>query len=543
MADIQDPNFVAGTNTTIPTNEPPTKQKKKKKKGGAGVKFLCVFLGFLLGILTVLGAVAGAAYFVATKPVDETVNTVDSLTGAGLYEVLFGSTDENGEETAGLLNKKYAEMKIGEMLGDIGGTIGNLSGEDANLAALNEISPKVGETVDNLVGVLEGYGIPMSTEGILYTPIKGDNGLLAYLQSSLKDAAAGDLLTAFTGETLSPLFLSICYGRENVDYVINDDGEVEMINGAKKTTIGELTETEMSALFGDILLVDVIGLESSYDSKIVMRLLFGKENEQYKKVDTNGDGVKDDVEMLRKVFYYAKNDPTQIYDDSEKLISGVSVNVDAKIYTDADGKEYSYTRKGSKTLANGVSVQICNFTDLYYTPTSIADLMGEENTIEKLVNTITIGEVFDDDMLDGNIFLKHVKNETIESLPDKIATLKVAEVYKDEVYKADGVTLKGSWKYLLTNPATGKVDDSITITDMQKMIDNMQANIHNASLKDLKKDGILSNLSDDMLTTKIRTSIMGQGIGISFPGKTTLGDLTVDEMLQYVDALLGKLPD
>ena len=292
MTDIQD---IAQGGT--PSQEPNTKAQKpqkQKKKSGAGAKILCLFLGFLFGILSVFGAVAGGLYYIGTQPIDKSLHTIDNLTGAGLYDTLFGSTDSDGNTTAGLLNEKYAEMKVMQLVGDISETLGGISGKDATLGDFNEISPKIGETVNNLVKTIGEYGIPLSTETMMHTPITGEKGLLNYLQSSLKDAAAGDLLYAFTGEKLSPLFMSICYGEENIDYTVDEDGKVTMIGDAKKTTIGELTETDISLLFGNIALVDVIGLEGSYNSPITMHLLFGTEGIHYKKADGK-------VEMLRKV--------------------------------------------------------------------------------------------------------------------------------------------------------------------------------------------------------------------------------------------------
>ena len=542
MTDIQD--IAQGG---VPSQEPNTqtqKPKKEKKKSGAGAKFLCFFLGFLFGILSIFGAVAGGLYYVGTQPIDKSLHTIDNLTGAGLYDTLFGSTDSNGNTTAGLLNEKYAEMKVMELVGDLSDSISGISSKGATLGAFNEISPKIGEVVENLVNKIGEYGIPLSAETMMATPITGENGLLDYLQSSLKDAAAGDLLYAFTGEKLSPLFMSICYGEENIDYTVDEDGKVTMIGDAKKTTIGELTETDISLLFGDIALVDVIGLEGSYNSPITMHLLFGTEGVHYKKVDTNGDGVNDNVEMLRQsvIFFYSLNDSSVIYNDKQVQLSGVSLDTANKLFIDSDGQQYTYTHKGKLTLANGVSVQKCELTKGYYKPHTIADLTGENNVIDTLVDEITIGEVFDAELLDNHIFLKHVKNETIKTLPDKINQLYVTEVYADEVFKSDG-TLKGSWKYLLTDPKTGKIDNTITVIDMQKMIDNMQENIHLTPLRLLKKDGVLPEISDSTLNTKIKTTIVGQSIGISFPGCSTLGDLTVDQMLIYIDAVLSKLPD
>ena len=519
------------------------KKEKKKKKGGAGGKILCLILGFFLGIFFVVGAVAGGVYYVVSRPIDDAVNTIDNMTGADLYGALFGSTDENGEHTAGILNEKYAEKKVMDLLGDVGDAIDSLSDENGSLAALNEISPKVSVAVDGIVDTLAEYGICLDTQTILETPLKGDNGLAEYIKSSMSDIAAGDLLTTLSGEPLSPLFLSICYGKENVDYTIDEDGNVTMLGNAKKTTIGELTTTDISALFDDILLSDLMDLEQNYQSKILMHLLYGKAGVHYTLSMVDG---KPKVTMEKMCIYKTTSGTTVIYNEEKEVLEGVSVDTAAKTYTDQNGNVYNYRVSGA-TKINGKSCDILYLCDakgeyLKYSPTSVGDLMGENSTLDHLVNTLTMGEVFDDEHITGNVFLKHLKDETIESLPDAIANLTVLSVYKDQIYEADGVTLKGSWKYLLTDHSTGKIDETITVTDMQTMIDNMQANIHHATLFELKEDGVLSNLSNEMLNTAIKTSVAGTSLGVSFSGKSKLGDLTIDEMLTYVDAIIRKLP-
>lgn len=585
------------------------KEKKEKKKGGAGGKILCLILGFFLGIFFVVGAVAGGVYYVVSRPIDDTVNTIDKTTGAELYEVFFGSTDENGEYTAGILNEKYAEKKIMDLIGDVGDAIDGLSADDGSLSLLNEISPKIGEAIDGIVETLEEYGIRLDTQTILVTPLKGDDGLEHYIQNSMSNIAAGDLLSTLSDEPLSPLFLSICYGKENVDYTIDAEGNVTMINGAQKKTIGELTTTDISGLFDDILLSDVMDLNENYQNKILMHLVYGKEGVRYTLNMVDG---KPQVTMETMRVYLSTSDGA-IYDEEKKLLTGVSVDTAANTYTDAKGNVYAY-QKGSAETVDGKTCDtllLCDANGEYlkYSPTAVSDLIGSDSVFEKLVSnmtigdifdeeavndniflkhlkdetveslpdaiakltvgeifgddaddnfflkslkdetleslpdkieTLTVGDIFDEDAVNDNVFLKHLKNETIKTLPDKIGDLKVTEVYKDQIYEKDGKTLKGSWKYLLTNEH-GKIDTSITVTDMQTMVDNMQRNIYDATLFDLKKDGVLNALDDDMLNTKIKTSVGGMSLGVSFAGKTYLGDLTVHQMLAYVSQVLKVL--
>lgn len=552
------------------------KKKKEKKKGGAGGKILCLILGFFLGIFFVVGAVAGGVYYVVSRPIDDTVNTIDKTTGAGLYDVLFGSTDENGEYTDGVLNRKYAEKKVIDLLGDVGDAIDDLSDDNGSLSALNEISPKIGEAIDGIVKTLEEYGISLDTQTILVTPLKGDNGLEKYIQNSMSSIAAGDLLSTLSDEPLSPLFRTICYGRENVDYTIDEDGNVTMLGNAKKKTIGELTTTDVSGILEDVLLSDIMDLDENYQNKLLMHLVYGKEGVRYTLQMVNG---KPQVTMEKMRVYLSTKDGA-VYDEEKKLLEGASVDTTAKTYTDAKGNVYAYKNGDTITIdgktCNELFLCDANGEYLAYSPSSVSDLIGENSVLDRLVNTMTIGDLLDEDAINGNVllksikdetleslpdaienltvseifdekeinenvFLKHLKNETIQTLPDAIGKLTVVSVYKDQIYEKDGKTLKGSWKYLLTDKK-GNIDTAITVTDMQMMVDNMQRNIYDAPLFELKETGVLNGLSDDMLNTAIKTSVMGTSLGVSFPGKTKLGDLTVNEMLQYVDAVLKKLP-
>ena len=696
------------------------KKKKAKKPHHLLRRIICFFLGFIFGILSVIGAVAGGAYYVATQPIKGTVETVDSLTSAGLYATLFGSTDANGNVTPGLLHEKYAEATIGEFIGDVSDAIGGLSSQNASLKNLNELSPKVEETVGKLVDTLAGYGFQMDTQELLSTPFKGDNGLVSYVKESMLNASAGDLFTGFSGESLSPLLATICYGEEGVDYVKDAEGNITMLGTATKTTVKDLISEDLSAVFdkitvdsvieitpdnaimcslaygpanryqfngdkvtmlqvlytiseedgkivlfddadekvkgtvetiatnfyklttadgvsyvkdgkayadeacqtpvlyqkaklgdlqgdtmeivdgillkdaldltpassqvllslagykvangqlvengkartigdlrkqgedvfNDICLSDVMPLENSYQSKITMRFLYGKEGVHYDLKMENGKPV---VTMKEQTIYVLKSDNSKVYDEEGKLIPGGSADETAKIYTDPDGTQHPYLLKGSTSLVTGEKVYVRQLADengnpLYYQPTTIGDFKGDKNIISTLVNTLTLGEVFEDDVFDNHIFLKHVKNETIETLPDAIEKLTVVEVYDEEVHNPDG-TLKGSWKYLLTDKDTGEVDTTITVVDMQKMIDNMQANIHHATLYELKADGVLENLEKDMLNKEIKRSIKHPVTGVTVPlvenlsaSKHYLGDLTVDEMLAYVSKIIMYLP-
>ena len=679
-----------------PKKQKKTKVKVVKKKGGFLGRLLCLILGFLLGIIAVIGGVAGAVYYVATQPIDDTVEKVEDITGAELYTALFGTSDKPG-----VLNAKYAEATIGELIGDVGSAIGSLGNDNASLANFNEISPKVTDLVDGVVKAIGKYGIPLDTQTLLNTPFKGENGVVKYIETSLKTAPVGDLFQSFSDGKMSPLLCCICYGEEGVDYEMDDAGNVTMLNGAQKTTVSDLISEDLSKVFNKIPVSAVIDIDPNdtvmcaiaygstnrfttdgngkvimtqvtytvtpteilddknekvectretigdvekltfadgevqyvkdgkayadeagtpvlyekikigdlqkdsmsiidnvllkdalnigedthailkslaYDKNdnprtigqlrhqgtdlineislddimapdmnngLITHLLYGKKDVHYS--DKNSDGKIDDEEM-QIIFYYAVENPTVVLDQFKQPIQA-SIDADKGTLKTAGRVGSILGNQGTPTF-DGVQYRKIL---VEFHPTSLGDLAGSDNVITNLTNTITVQEIFEEDTINSNKFLPFVKGETIESLPSAIMGLTVTEVYADEVFEADGVTLKKSWKYLLTN-ASGEVDYSIKVTDMDKMIDNMKNNVHLSTLQELANNGLVQ-FSGSTLSAPIRTEVSIGGFQTiyvyitdsngntvkasdAFAGKTTMGELTVEEILQYVDGII-----
>ena len=684
----------------VSEDTPKKKKKKKKNKKGGGFlgKFLCLLLGFLLGIIAVVGGVIGVGYYAVTQPIDKTLEKVESWTGMDLYEALFG---EDGE--AGILNPKYAELKVLDLVEDISDAVSDLGGSNASLAALNEISPKVSDLVNSLVKTIGKYGITLDAQTLLNTPFTGDKGLAKYIETSLKNAPIGDIFQSFNDGKMSPLLCAICYGEEGVDYTMDDAGVVTMLNGAEKTTVNDLISEDLSKVFDKIPVAAVIDIDPTdsvmcaiaygssnryttdgsgkvimtqvtytingtqvlddkneqvectvetlgevaeltladgevqyvkagkayadqactqvvlydkvkigdmqkdsmaiidnvllkdalsitddthailkslaYDDDdtprtigqlrsqgtdlineicltdimtpdinngLITHLLYGKKDIHY--TDKNADG-KIEGEDLQIKYYYAVDNPTVILDQFRNPVSNATINLEEQTLH-IDGRTGAILGSQGTPTFDGVQYrQIL----VEFHPTSLGDLTGSDNVVTNLTKTITVQEIFDNETINGNNFLPFVKNETIDSLPSAIMSLTVTQVYADEVFEADGVTLKKSWKYLLTN-ANGEVDTSITVTDMDKMIDNMKNNVHLSTLQELSDNGLVQ-FSGSTLTADIRTEVTIAGLqtiyvyvtdsnGVTqkaseaFAGKTKMGQLTVEEILQYVDGII-----
>ncbi len=226
--------------------------------------------------------------------------------------------------------------------------------------------------------------------------------------------------------------------------------------------------------------------------------------------------------------------------------------------------------------------------------------MYEHNTIAVLADSnsalfthlterLTLEELMDNEELHSNMFLSSLAHTTIDELPDAINDLKIVDVFEDKVYKKvggnyvnnenhalelrDGTwydittntvsarVFEGPWKYLLDDCNDERAPESYTVTEMDLLIPNMTANMQKATLNALDKDQII-DLDDGMLATQISANNPITGEAITIPdrnemqadGKTptmkpigdgegelnlkTLGEMTVEQMLAYIQGLL-----
>ena len=236
---------------------------------------------------------------------------------------------------------------------------------------------------------------------------------------------------------------------------------------------------------------------------------------------------------------------------------------------------------------------------LFHEPTNVGDLTKENSRLSTITKRMTIGELMNGDENDpnddvyGNKILKHLADATIETMPDQIKTLTFGQVFKEDIYetysgdtpitdpngneikKGDFVyyvtvegtkttylaieeeqyQVKGVWKYMLKDKDT--TDDPATpederiekglkyslTEDMSKIMDNMTANMKNATLLELDTDGIIDMNDDDLNNKSVPTTkVFGteEFVFGNLAGKK-LGELTVNEMLQVTVIAIGAL--
>ena len=364
------------------------------------------------------------------------------------------------------------------------------------------------------------------------------------------------------------VLISLAYGEENVNYTVAADGTIQPITTPR--TIGEL-RLRGGDLINDIALSDIMGEDRS--QAIVMYLLYGKKDVHYD-IDANGA-----VQMLQKRIAILGD---KAYNEYGEALDG-TVTAATSTYVDANGVTYKYGNAVIDTVvtadgdANVYYLFDANGNALEYKKTSLGDLAGSDNLISRISTRLTIGEIVEIDE-SGDSLLKHVKNETIESLPTAIENLTIQQVFEDKIFTTDGEGNKvvtGAWWYLLhneadckanghTNPGSCSCISDYNLQGMDSLIDNMKNNIHLSTLNKLSADGMLK-FGDGMLNSKIFTEVSAAGhtfyikvrvpdengnytntetlASVAFAGKTTLGELTVEETIEYAEGLIKVIED
>lgn len=411
----------------------------------------------------------------------------------------------------------------------------------------------------------EALTLPLLYEKVKIGDLQGD--ALAIIDNVyLKDA-----LGVTNANDAHNVLISLAYGEFGVDYTIAADGTIIPINNPR--TIGAL-RLRGGDLINDISISDIMGEDR--EQPIVMYLLYGKKNIHYEIAADNS------IVMLQKRIAVLND---KAYNEYGETLGG-TLNAANNTYVDEKGVVYKYggASIGTITTKDGEAT-LYYLTDensgkVYYKKTTLGDMAGSDNLISRISTRLTLGEIIEIGE-DEHSLLKHVKNETIESLPTAIENLTIQQVFENDIYKRnpngdfvlDGNgnrVLLGSWWYLLHNAADCKANghteshcgcySDYTIESMNVLIDNMKDNIHLSTLQQLSDDGLLT-FGSGMLNSRIITDITVANntfhvkvrvpdengnfpanadtlAADAFAGKNRLGELTVEEMIEYAEGLI-----
>ncbi len=274
--------------------------------------------------------------------------------------------------------------------------------------------------------------------------------------------------------TSNNALITLAYGKEGRDYVV-EEGEFKMLGDSKPRTLEDISQN-MSTVVKDIALADVV--DPDFDSAISMYLLYGREGIHYEVVTENEQKkavpLKQRIAVLDgKAYNPYGEELTGVLDEDGRTFTvtegeGEEAKTTVYEYVDVNGEGAEYLTLPDGKQATYYFLQK-EGKDLYYQPNGIADLSGENSVLTMLTGRLTLQEILGEDVVKDNIFLKHLKGETIDSLPAAIDHLKVTDVYAKEVFKTEEED--GTYYYLdKDGNRFARVDDTLTQEQKDKRV-------------------------------------------------------------------------
>ena len=328
------------------------------------------------------------------------------------------------------------------------------------------------ETVDG-VEKYQAYisDVPQVRKGFYVSDVLGgDQGSLI---NDIPLAAFLSISSPLATDT-EPLLIMLAYGEENTHwerYIDGDGNEAwrflkdEHGQQYSKRTIGQLTSSGDESLFNTLTIATLMNVNVNSDS-IMLSLAYGNEGTHYKKVDANGDGTLDTIEMLPKKYFLGSNG--KLYDAESNEVSTTLTEVATDIYQIENGSQTQYL----KAAPDGGYYAYATLEDaqseshmLYYAKTTLSDLRGSNSA--KLIERIELASALNIDIF----------STTGASLMVSLAYGNEDTHYELVDTDADGVKDKIEW---MTNPETGLKYHARTLADLKG--NNAQALINGVEL-------------------------------------------------------------
>ena len=310
------------------------RKTKVTKKGGAGGKIICLLLGFILGVVGTVGGVGGLGYYaVATVSIKDAVGTVNNLAGTNI-------------EYTDYINEEYGNGTTLSLILDVADAVKNIQGEKSSLATFDKISPLVGKNVQKLIDSVSGYGVTIDYTTLMETPFSklGD-----FVTQTVNGTEIAPLVESVTKNKVEGLLALICYGEENEDYVVNDDGTVTMLGTSTSATIGSLTNSgQLNDRLMGLSFQSLMGSMGSINDEdpIIRTLVYGIEGEDYALVDDdNNPETPDVVVQLPKTYNF---DPVSLH------------------FTAPNGTDFAPSADGVWTAEGGAQIVKREDTSVYY---------------------------------------------------------------------------------------------------------------------------------------------------------------------------------
>jgi len=262
---------------------------EQRSRGFIG-KVVALLLGIILGFVGAFGGVAALGYWGVTQPLNSVVDTVNGLAGTKLVLTEY-------------LTDTYAKGTLQDLIGGIADSINEIAAGRGSLKTLNDISPKVKDTVDDLVEFGKEYALVLDTEEMMGKPFKKPDGsdtetLGEYVVRKLDDIYVVDLLAS----------LNVTVDNLTDSALHKEDGS--------KLTIGEIKELGFENIAGTLPLSIImpVDLDSTDESsRLVRELCYGPSSRWY----IDGEGENRTIKMAQR--YYTLVDG-ELHDDRQHVL-------------------------------------------------------------------------------------------------------------------------------------------------------------------------------------------------------------------------------
>ncbi len=370
------------------------REPKPKRKSGILGKILCLLLGFVLGIVGTLGGIVGLGYYTATQvKIKDAVGTVNDLAGMEIDYTQF-------------INEQYGDSSIYGLVETIIGTAGQMQDGTGSLNTLNAISPMVGTSVQSLIASVAEFGISIDYETLMSTPF---SALGDFLSATINNTDVARLVESVTKNPVEGVLAMICYGEPGEDYIILEDGTVQMIGTSTSVTIGSLTNAEqLSKRLNGLTfysLIEALGGDVNTDDPIIRALVYGEENVDYV---MNVDGS---ISPLPKTYQLNSDEQSMVFtspNDVEFGYVGDGVWKDENdnvIQQTSDGSTYQYEVFDSNQTPIGSLKFLSADGDLQYYQVYVSDvaqtrkgpyvsdILGENANLLAVVGGVPLGDI------------------------------------------------------------------------------------------------------------------------------------------------------
>lgn len=429
------------------------------------------------------------------------------------------------------LPKEYVEKKTGEssytLFDDAGNVVSDNKPLDGVWKWTNDGKSYETKPVGNVIGTHTFYAYEVTDGVASETPV-------TYAPRTINDLKTLDTQELIGGMTLESLLkidvntsdgvlTSLAYGKEGVTYSVSAEG-VTMLPITYSYDDATHTWKDENGKAIDAALIKDLG-DGTYEflrTESGVTYYAYATGGDYTLIDAHGNELKFEK---RAVSALKSENAIEVFNAIE-LKHFIKGNTDDKII--------NYLLHG-----NGGESHFTTIGDLRE-----CDINGNNVMFTKMRDDLTIGDILVD--VSGNRILEPLATSTLNSLSGDINGLKIVEVFKEDIYEADG-TMNPEWKYLLTN--SEKAPEKYSINDMSSLTSNMKANIANASIFNLNDDftlGIDTNessfLNTSLLDSKLQALVSAAKMSAkrkeALSGKQ-VGDLTIKELFDYIPTMFA----